>query len=49
LLGNVYLHTALDRWFEHEVKPALKGKAQLIRYADDCVPRRHERGTAMVT
>jgi group II intron reverse transcriptase/maturase len=37
LLGNVYLHTALDRWFEHEVKPALKGKAQLIRYADDFV------------
>jgi group II intron reverse transcriptase/maturase len=40
LLGNVYLHTALDRWFEHAVKPALKGTAQLIRYADDCAPRR---------
>jgi RNA-directed DNA polymerase len=37
LLGNVYLHYALDRWFEREVKPRLKGKAQLIRYSDDFV------------
>ncbi len=37
LLGNVYLHYALDCWFEREVKPQLKGKAQLIRYADDFV------------
>jgi len=37
LLGNVYLHYALDRWFEREVQPTLKGKAQLIRYADDFV------------
>lgn len=37
LLGNVYLHHVLDRWFESEVKPRLKGKATLIRYADDFV------------
>jgi len=37
LLGNVYLHYVLDRWFEHEVKPQLKGHARLIRYADDFV------------
>jgi len=35
ILGNVYLHHALDRWFEGEIKPRLKGKATLIRYADD--------------
>ena len=35
LLGNVYLHYALDLWFEREVKPRLRGKATLIRYADD--------------
>lgn len=35
LLGNVYLHHVLDRWFEHEVKPRLQGKAFLVRYADD--------------
>jgi RNA-directed DNA polymerase len=37
LLANVYLHYVLDLWFEHEVKPRLKGKAELIRYADDAV------------
>ena len=40
LLGNVYLHYVLDLWFEREVKPRLRGKATLIRYADDCAPRR---------
>src|SRR6266446_1298674 len=35
LLGNVYLHYVLDRWFETEVKPRLRGKATLIRYCDD--------------
>lgn len=37
LLGNVYLHYVLDLWFEHEVKPRLRGKAILVRYADDFV------------
>ena len=37
LLGNIYLHHVLDVWFEREVKPRLRGRAQLIRYADDAV------------
>ena len=37
LLGNVYLHHVLDTWFEDEVKPRLRGKATLVRYADDFV------------
>lgn len=37
LLGNIYLHYALDLWFEREVKPRLAGNAHLIRYADDFV------------
>ena len=37
LLGNVYLHYALDLWFAEEVKPRLRGKATLVRYADDAV------------
>ncbi len=37
LLANVYLHYVLDRWFRQEVQPRLKGKAHLIRYADDFV------------
>lgn len=35
LLGNVYLHHVLDLWFAEEVKPRLRGKAILVRYADD--------------
>jgi RNA-directed DNA polymerase len=37
LLANVYLHYVLDDWFEREVKPRLKGRAYLVRYADDFV------------
>jgi hypothetical protein len=37
LLANVYLHYVLDVWFEHEVQPRLRGRAFLIRYADDFV------------
>jgi len=37
LLGNVYLHYVLDLWFEREVKPRLRGEAQIVRYADDFV------------
>ena len=37
LLGNIYLHYVLDLWFTQEVKPRLRGKACLIRYADDFV------------
>ena len=37
LLGNVYLHHALDVWFTEQVKPRLRGKSVLVRYADDAV------------
>lgn len=37
LLANVYLHYALDLWFEEEVKDSLIGSATLIRYCDDFV------------
>jgi RNA-directed DNA polymerase len=37
LLGNVYLHHALDLWFEQDVKPRLRGRATLVRYCDDFV------------
>jgi RNA-directed DNA polymerase len=40
LLGNVYMHYVLDAWFHDEGKPRLRGKALLVRYADDCAPRR---------
>jgi group II intron reverse transcriptase/maturase len=37
LLANIFLHEVLDRWFELEVKPRLRGLAELFRYADDAV------------
>ncbi len=37
MLSNIYLHEVLDMWFEKEVKPRFRGKAFLIRYADDAV------------
>ena len=37
VLANVYLHYALDLWFEIEVLPQLTGFARLVRYADDFV------------
>jgi RNA-directed DNA polymerase len=37
LLANVYLHYVLDVWFAQVVRPRLKGRAFLVRYADDFV------------
>jgi RNA-directed DNA polymerase len=37
VLANAYLHEVLDTWFEQTVIPRLKGRASLIRYADDAV------------
>ena len=37
VLANVYLHCVLDLWFEKAVRPKLKGKAYLIRFADDFI------------
>jgi RNA-directed DNA polymerase len=37
VLANIYLHYALDLWFEKAVKPRLKGKVLIMRFADDFV------------
>ena len=37
ILANIYLHYALDLWFEKKVKPRMRGRAMLVRYADDFV------------
>ena len=37
VLANIYLHYVLDEWFEQTVKPLMRGKCRLIRYADDFV------------
>jgi group II intron reverse transcriptase/maturase len=37
ILANVYLHFALDLWFEKVVKPQCKGEAMICRFADDWI------------
>ena len=37
VLANIYLHYALDLWFEKVVKRHCRGEAHLCRYADDFV------------
>ena len=37
ILANVYLHYALDMWFEEVVKAHCKGAVYICRYADDFV------------
>ncbi len=44
LISNIYLHHVLDEWFETVVRPRLKGRSILVRYADDRAPRRREGG-----
>ncbi len=37
VLANIYLHYALDNWFNKEVKPRMRGRCFILRYADDWV------------
>jgi group II intron reverse transcriptase/maturase len=37
LLANIYLHEVIDKWWVDEVLPRMRGRAELIRYADDFV------------
>jgi group II intron reverse transcriptase/maturase len=48
VLANIYLHYAIDQWFEVKVKAKSKGYAELIRYADDVVAAFEERQDAEV-
>ena len=37
LLANIYLHEVVDRWFARDVLPRLRGRAFMVRFADDLV------------
>jgi group II intron reverse transcriptase/maturase len=37
ILANIYLHFALDLWFEKKVKQGCEGEVYLCRYADDFI------------
>lgn len=37
ILSNIYLHHVVDNWFSEISKSHLKGKAEMVRFADDMV------------
>lgn len=37
ILSNIYLHYVLDEWFETIKKSHIKGRSELVRFADDAV------------
>ena len=37
LLSNIYLHEVIDRWWVRDVLPRMRGRAFMVRYADDLV------------
>ena len=42
VLANIYLHYVLDVWFEKRFAKSCRGKAYLLRYADDFVACFHQ-------
>jgi group II intron reverse transcriptase/maturase len=37
VISNIFLHYVLDEWFAKEVKPRMKGRCFIIRWADDFI------------
>jgi len=37
LLSNLYVHEVLDCWYAEQVKPRMKGRTFLVRFADDFI------------
>lgn len=52
ILANVYLHYALDLWFEGVYRKQCRGEAYLVRYADDfvcCFQYKDDAGTFLTS
>jgi RNA-directed DNA polymerase len=47
LLANVYLHYTFDLWAERWRRLEATGDMIIVRFADDCAPRRREEEVAM--
>lgn len=48
LLANVYLHYAFDLWVG-EWRKSARGDVYVVRYADDCAPRRRGREVVLIS
>jgi RNA-directed DNA polymerase len=49
ILSNIYLHHVVDEWFTEISKSHLQGKAEMVRFADDSVPRAQRRIQEVIT
>jgi len=47
LLANVFLHYVLDLWVHQWRRRHARGRVSIVRYADDCAPRRREEEAVM--
>ena len=47
LLANIYLHYVIDLWAERWRRHEATGDMIIVRYADDCAPRRREEEALM--
>jgi RNA-directed DNA polymerase len=48
LLANVYLHYVFDLWVQRWRRKQARGDVVVVRFADDCAPRRRGREAEMV-
>jgi group II intron reverse transcriptase/maturase len=49
LLANIFLHYALDQWVHRWRRRNARGRVVIVRFADDCAPRRRGKEAVMVT
>jgi retron-type reverse transcriptase len=47
LLANVYLHYVFDLWVQRWRRTEARGDVVVVRFADDCAPRRRREETVM--
>ena len=47
LLANIYLHYVFDLWAQRWRQTQARGDVVVVRYADDCAPRRRREETVM--
>jgi retron-type reverse transcriptase len=49
LLANIYLHYVFDLWVDAWRRKFARGDVIVVRYADDCAPRRRGKEAVMAT
>ena len=47
LLANIYLHYVFDLWIQRWRRTEARGDVVVVRFADDCAPRRRREETVM--